>query len=339
MSFNCYRSQLEARQFSSGWTVEKVSPYAGGGARLELSNGQSTTSLIIQPGNADLGAYLHAHGARLFFDKEPDGGIDESLHAAVEQIAESSESCLKAEISAAGKNADAPTLGGFYLPMILLAVFLVGALSFFWNARKQKAAEAAKQALLNILLLSASLAIALLLAEGAARLFGGDPSRPRELAQQDGLYHLLPTRQQEMRLMENEWHVEKNSSGEWLWLPSDITLTNTKRRGFPPKRLPGGTGFSILAVGDSILFGSGVEEENTFLALAERRFRQEHPDLKTDFVKLAQPGWNLAQYKLAIEAWVPELKPDLILIAFWKNDIVNVAYSGEYAVRADVSLA
>ncbi|GDX82798.1 hypothetical protein LBMAG42_46090 [Deltaproteobacteria bacterium] len=72
----------------------------------------------------------------------------------------------------------------------------------------------------------------------------------------------------------------------------------------------------VLGIGDSLTFGQGVEENDTFLAV----FGRQAP-LRLEVLNAGVPSWNLA----AEVAWLEELgwplTPDLVLICTYVNDV------------------
>jgi hypothetical protein len=71
----------------------------------------------------------------------------------------------------------------------------------------------------------------------------------------------------------------------------------------------------IVGLGDSFMFGQGVHDEETHLALLERRLGS------AEVLNLAVPGYNAAMEVEALERKGLRYQPDLVLIEFLGNDL------------------
>lgn len=102
-------------------------------------------------------------------------------------------------------------------------------------------------------------------------------------------------------------------SGEEVHRASVRTSSSGLRGGDPDPRhtLP-----RILGIGDSLTFGQGVEEEDTFLQVFGRRAPR-----RVEVLNAGVPSWNLASEV----AWLHELgwaqSPDLVLLCTYVNDV------------------
>lgn len=76
----------------------------------------------------------------------------------------------------------------------------------------------------------------------------------------------------------------------------------------------------ILALGDSIVFGWGVEEHERFLDALEARLAAAHPRRRWQTLALAAPGYNLAMKVEALRRFGLETRPDLILYGYVEDD-------------------
>lgn len=77
----------------------------------------------------------------------------------------------------------------------------------------------------------------------------------------------------------------------------------------------------IIFVGDSLTFGFGVLEEDTFIDKLEKNFRQDGK--KIEVLNAAEPGANLTAYRDIIRNNVLKLNPDIIVIGINLNDIID----------------
>ena len=90
------------------------------------------------------------------------------------------------------------------------------------------------------------------------------------------------------------------------------------RGGDPPER--GEHDFVIVGLGDSVLFGSGVAIEDTFLAALGERVRQQVPGRVVTTVNTGVPGYNTTMEAATLAAKCLSLQPDVVLVDFVEND-------------------
>lgn len=85
--------------------------------------------------------------------------------------------------------------------------------------------------------------------------------------------------------------------------------------------------YRILVIGDSIAYGQGVRREDTFAKLVENKLNRNKTEKKYEVVNIAQPGINTAdEYYEFINKGL-QYSPDMILIAYFINDLGNVHYN------------
>ena len=77
----------------------------------------------------------------------------------------------------------------------------------------------------------------------------------------------------------------------------------------------------LLGLGDSIMFGWGVAEEDRFMDVLERRLREELPEVGWQAVVIAAPGYNLVMEVEALRRYGLDYEPDLIVYGWHKNDV------------------
>jgi lysophospholipase L1-like esterase len=81
--------------------------------------------------------------------------------------------------------------------------------------------------------------------------------------------------------------------------------------------------FRIVVLGDSVTFGHGSIFEHTYPRLLERRLRAWKPGVDWQVWNLGVPGYNTSQelaYLLEIGA---AYRPDLVIVGFYANDVVD----------------
>ncbi len=73
----------------------------------------------------------------------------------------------------------------------------------------------------------------------------------------------------------------------------------------------------ILAVGDSFTFGYGVSEDETWTTLLDRAHEE------VEVINAGVPGYGTAHELLLLEEHGPTLRPDIVLLAFFWNDVLD----------------
>lgn len=97
----------------------------------------------------------------------------------------------------------------------------------------------------------------------------------------------------------------------------------TNGRGFrgsaptPARPAPGTT--RLVGVGDSVMWGTGVDAEDSLLGLLERRLDADSPH---EAINAAVVGYSSLQEQLQLERDVLPLAPDLVLVNYCGNDVL-----------------
>ncbi len=91
--------------------------------------------------------------------------------------------------------------------------------------------------------------------------------------------------------------------------------------------------FRILLLGDSSAFGSGIREEDSFGALLERALNERGDGLRYEVLNFGTSGYNTVQERNLLEMKGPSLEPDLVLVAFFSNDIDPFRVAGQIDPR------
>lgn len=92
-------------------------------------------------------------------------------------------------------------------------------------------------------------------------------------------------------------------------------------------RSPSGTreleqaGYRIVGIGDSFMFGLGVEGDQPYLAVLERQLRERHPAIDARVLNMAVPGYNTVMEVATLEQKALRLRPHLVIIEFVGNDL------------------
>ena len=123
--------------------------------------------------------------------------------------------------------------------------------------------------------------------------------------------------------MPPEWkkrHVEiPGASKAYYWQGAlHVRDENRFRRTTPfPEKSP--NTFRIMVVGDSLTYGSGIDEYWTYPAVLERRLRNE---FNVEVLNLGIGGYQSEDILGVVKTWVPQLKPDLVIYGVCLNDFL-----------------
>ncbi len=154
----------------------------------------------------------------------------------------------------------------------------------------------------------ASVAIALAISEGIARIVGVPPQWGRVLGTRGGMTTRL-------------------SDGVALWNDHNPRYTDDDidRAVSDPKI------FKIVGFGDSITYGVLLEKDQTFLAQTERLLgpRSKRP---IAVLNMAVPGFSTLQENALYKEVAGRLRPDLVIVHFWQDDVRQYRMVGGYVV-------
>jgi lysophospholipase L1-like esterase len=106
-----------------------------------------------------------------------------------------------------------------------------------------------------------------------------------------------------------------------------VTVSVNALGGRGPERSPSrpaGTA-RILLLGDSFAFGWGVEQEDSFGAVLERRLTERVGPVEV--LSAAVPGYSTDQHYIYLRTRGLELRPDLVLLATSENDLTEVSFN------------
>jgi lysophospholipase L1-like esterase len=83
-------------------------------------------------------------------------------------------------------------------------------------------------------------------------------------------------------------------------------------------RAPGS--LRIGVVGDSVAFGFGVEDDQTWSAHLRRRLEAAWPGRRVEVLNCAVSGYGAREERIALERKLLPLEPDLVLVGYFLND-------------------
>lgn len=77
--------------------------------------------------------------------------------------------------------------------------------------------------------------------------------------------------------------------------------------------------FRVIVVGDSLTYGEGVAEKNTFTSLLEQWLSK---DYSVELLNLGYSGYQSEDVLHVIKTWIPKLQPNLVIYAVCQNDFL-----------------
>lgn len=166
-----------------------------------------------------------------------------------------------------------------------------------------------RKVLTNILLLASSLFISLILIEFGIRIFAPQPRyyAPQHLFVADDLlgYRLSP-----------------NFDGFYS-TPEKKVKFRTNSKGLRERERLSINGIHILCLGDSFVMGVGVESEEIFLCLLEKYLNSDLEENRFVVINAGVQGYGTDQELSFLKKFGWDYKPDLVLLAFYPNDITE----------------
>lgn len=85
-----------------------------------------------------------------------------------------------------------------------------------------------------------------------------------------------------------------------------------------PVRVAGSLRIGVL--GDSVAFGFGVEDDQTWSAHLQRRLESALPGRRVEVLNCAVSGYGTREERLALEHKLLPLQPDLVVVGYFLND-------------------
>ena len=83
--------------------------------------------------------------------------------------------------------------------------------------------------------------------------------------------------------------------------------------------------FRILCLGDSILFGFGANNEETFTYYLEKILNKKFRGTTFEVINAAAPGWGLLEYYLFLKNEGYKYSPDLIITTTFIDDVTHIS--------------
>lgn len=148
------------------------------------------------------------------------------------------------------------------------------------------------------------------------------PKSIRRLSEENLTYVLEPNRSKWVSRGQNlnpvePYRIETNSEG---FRDEKFSTENSSEK-------------KIMVIGDSFTFGWGVNRSDRFTDLMEKQLESDGEKVET--YNLGVPGLGMRDYRLKLQKYGPRYRPDLIVVAFSRNDIFNVKLGKEIYNRAE----
>ncbi len=131
--------------------------------------------------------------------------------------------------------------------------------------------------------------------------------------------------------LETRWMVQPapNADMTYMLQPNGEFITfgvpfQTNELGFRDKPISEKTPnlFRILCVGDSVTFGTGVTNEETFSNVLEEMLQEyAQPGVTIDVINMGVSAYNARNIRGQLEEYLPVLKPDVVVYVFVENDL------------------
>lgn len=93
------------------------------------------------------------------------------------------------------------------------------------------------------------------------------------------------------------------------------------------KKLPTENTFRIICIGDSSTFGWDVVQGQAYPKIVEKMLTARFPDKKLEVLNCGVPGYSSHQAHILLEQTIWNLHPDLLVVAFGRNDELDTAFA------------
>ncbi len=150
--------------------------------------------------------------------------------------------------------------------------------------------------------LTMSLIVVLLAAELGLRLFKPQPT---------GFYAFDDFNQPDGTL-------RPDASGILCGVPVTINADAERGAEFPHEKPPGG--LRVCVIGDSIVFGLGVKDDERYPLAAGRILKSRHPNQRIEVIPFSQVTYGVSGYRTRLLPKALSYHPDILVIGFALND-------------------
>jgi len=175
-----------------------------------------------------------------------------------------------------------------------------------------------KKILFSLAALFLTVVSAMVVAEGAVRVFYPQKITPRFVETAPwGIRRISANVNGMHKTAEYSYRYHSNSQGfrgtrEYAIVPPEDCLR-------------------IVAQGDSVTLGLGVKDDETYSHVLEEMLRQD--GIPAEVINAGVPGFGTAEELIQFHEVVEEYKPDLVILGFFYNDYMNNAICGLFTVE------
>lgn len=114
--------------------------------------------------------------------------------------------------------------------------------------------------------------------------------------------------------------------GSWPW--SRIVSTRLNALGFPGPELPDSTEekrcMHVVFIGDSFVFGDGVEGDSSFVSLIGRTLASRSGSRCVRFFNLGERGSTIPRQRRRLLEVRSRIRPDLVILSQYQNDLADL---------------
>lgn len=89
--------------------------------------------------------------------------------------------------------------------------------------------------------------------------------------------------------------------------------------GYCVKKQPGT--FRIVGIGDSVMFGQGVNDDEHYFYFLEKKLKECYPTFNIQVINTAVPGYNTVMETATLEDKALAFEPDLVIVGYVGNDL------------------
>lgn len=129
----------------------------------------------------------------------------------------------------------------------------------------------------------------------------------------------------------------------WIMLPHDFHYTYTipvqlNSLGFRGPEVPEKTQteYRILAIGDSMIYAQGVDDEHIMTARLQRILDERRPDCHVRIINMGVRAYQTNQELALLKKFGLKLHPDMVLLFFFLNDFDSTNIPRRYARFKDI---
>ncbi len=226
-----------------------------------------------------------------------------------------------------------------------LAAIVIAAAWLVWNSGR--APGAMGRAVAKLILLAASLAISVLAGEVALRIYVQKKQQTGGLAElrrlkaagkkvpvhsSHPLARLIEPVEDSRRAYELAANLRLDDFGHKHVHTNNGGMRTTNE--YPVARLP--HSIRIVGLGDSGIFGWDCEDNENYLAVAERTLNARGDGVRYEALNFGTPGYNTDQEVACYEKKAAAYKPDIVIVGWCENDFflpMFVSQKDEFAPR------